>query len=189
MPNQISQQLVEPVVIGIAGQIGAGKTSVGKYLSSVRGFFYIRYSQVLADWRSEDPEGKAHLQVVGWEVMAGGMQSELNSRLMARIPPRTDTAVDGLRHLVDYDSLRQAFGTPGFYLLYIDSDLETRWQRMKGRFPTLDEFRQRQSHPVEQYIPALKENAFVSIQNEGSLRELYSEVDSALTKIRNEKRP
>jgi dephospho-CoA kinase len=188
MPNQTSQQPVETVVVGIAGRIGAGKTSVGKYLGSVCGFFYIRYSQVLADWQSEDPESKDHLQVVGWEVMAGGMQSELNSRLIARIPPLTDSAVDGLRHPIDYDSLQQAFGPKGFYLLYIESAVETRWQRMKDRFPTLEGFRQRESHPVEQYIPALKQNAFISIQNEGTLQELYSSVGSAFTKIKNEKK-
>src|SRR5437763_1631464 len=134
MPNHISQQPVEPVVVGIAGRIGAGKTSVGKYLNSVCGFFYIRYSQVLADWLSEDPEGKAHLQVVGWEVMAGGMQLELNARLIARIPPQTDSAVDGLRHPIDCDSLREAFGPHRFYLLYIESVPETRWRRLQGRF-------------------------------------------------------
>jgi len=188
MPNHISQQPVKRVVIGIAGQIGAGKTSVGKYLNSVCGFFYIRYSQVLAEWLSEDAEGKANLQVVGWEVMVGGMQSELNSRLIARIPPHTDSAVDGLRHPIDYDSLRRAFGYRDFYLIYIESALETRWSRLKSRFPTLKEFSQRESHPVEQHIPALKRNAFTSIPNEGSLQELYSEVDSVLAKIRNEKR-
>jgi dephospho-CoA kinase len=188
MPNHISQQPIKPVIIGIAGRIGAGKTSVGKYLNSICGFFYIRYSQVLADWRSEYPEGKANLQVVGWEVMAGGMQRELNSRLIARIPPKADSAVDGLRHPMDYDCLREEFGPLGFYLFYIESAFETRWQRLRGRITDLNEFRRRESHAVEQHIPALKENAFISIQNEGSLQELYSNVDSALARIRNEKR-
>jgi len=188
MSNHISQQPGKLVVIGIAGQIGAGKTSVGKYLNSGYGFFYIRYSQVLAEWLSEDPEGKANLQVVGWEVMAGGMQSELNSRLIARIPAQTNSAVDGLRHPTDFDSLKRAFGLPAFYLLYIESALENRWRRLSERFPTVEQFRQRESHPVEQHITTLKTNAFASIPNEGSLQELYSEVDAVLARIRNEKR-
>src|SRR5229473_8633151 len=111
MPDQNSQQRQDrPLVIGITGRIGAGKTSVGKYLNSAYGFYYTRYSRVLSDWRAKDPESKAHLQVVGWEVMAGGMQAELNARLISQLPTHGDCAVDGLRHPLDYESLNDAFG-------------------------------------------------------------------------------
>src|SRR6202451_470667 len=102
MADQNSQQRQgDRLVIGITGRIGAGKTSVGKYLSSAHGFHYTRYSRVLSDWLAKDPESKAHLQAVGWEVMAGGMQAELNTRLISQLPS-SDSAVDGLRHSLDY---------------------------------------------------------------------------------------
>jgi hypothetical protein len=120
MPDQNSQQQQgDRLVIGITGRIGAGKTSVAKHLSTAHGFHYIRYSQVLAEWLAKDPDGKKHLQAIGREVMGGGMQAELNSRLIAQIPPRSDCAVDGLRHPIDFDSLTKSFA-PYFYLLYID---------------------------------------------------------------------
>src|SRR5258708_40200555 len=86
------------LVIGIAGRIGAGKTSAARYLNTKHGFQYLRYSQVLAEWMAANPESKAQLQSVGWEVMAGGMQAELNRRLLAQIAPGRDAAVDGPRH-------------------------------------------------------------------------------------------
>src|SRR6266849_8986739 len=89
------------LVIGVTGRIGAGKTSVAKYLNSRHGFQYLRYSQVLSEWMASDPESKAHLQEVGWKVMAGGMQAELNRRLIEEIKPGSDVAVDGLRHPLD----------------------------------------------------------------------------------------
>src|ERR1700722_6649979 len=98
MPSHSSQQRDDRLVIGITGHIGAGKTSVGRYLESKYGFSYIRYSQVLSDWKVRSSESRAHLQSVGWEVMAGGMQQELNDRLIACITPSTDWVVDGLRH-------------------------------------------------------------------------------------------
>jgi dephospho-CoA kinase len=188
MPGHNSQERQDKrLVVGVTGRIGAGKTSVAKYLSTAHGFRYVRYSQVLSDWRAEDPEIKARLQAVGWEVMAGGMQAELNARLIARIPPQADCAVDGLRHPIDYDTLSKTFGCL-FKLLYIESPLETRWRRLKNRFPMLHDFSHAESHAVEQQIPSLREKAYAILDNDGSLQRLYSKIDAAITGIRNETR-
>jgi len=183
MPNQNSQQRQgDRLVIGITGRIGAGKTSVGKYLESQHGFSYVRYSQVLSDWRAKDPESKAHLQVVGWEVMAGGMQAELNSRLISEVPAKSNCAVDGLRHSLDFESLNAAF-SPHFFLVYVNSPLEMRWRRLQWRYPTLDDFHTADSHPVEQQIEALRGRAFAVLDNESSMKDLYSKVDDVLARI------
>src|SRR5271155_5666608 len=138
MHNPQSQQRRDNhLVIGVTGHIGAGKTSAANYLKSIRGFFYVRYSKVLSDWLGEDPESRVHLQTVGWEVMAGGMQTELNARLIGQIPAQIDCAVDGLRHPIDQDSLTKAFPSQ-FRLLYLESRQETRWQRVRKRYAELD---------------------------------------------------
>src|SRR2546423_14305029 len=103
MATPPQRQRDERLVVGISGRIGSGKTTAGRYLESKYGFRYLRYSAVLADWLATDPESKAHLQKIGWEVMAGGMQAELNRRLMALIPISADIVVDGLRHPLDYE--------------------------------------------------------------------------------------
>src|SRR5579864_860777 len=102
MPVHDSQKRVNQLVVGVTGRIGAGKTSAAKYLSTAYGFAYVRYSQVLSEWLARDPESKEHLQTVGWEVMGGGMQAELNARVIAAIPPNSNCAVDGLRHPIDF---------------------------------------------------------------------------------------
>src|SRR5271154_5370305 len=106
------------LVVGIAGRIGAGKTSAAKYVSSNFSFQYLRYSEVLAAWLAPGREGKAKLQVIGWEVMEKGLQSELNHRLIEQILPDSDAVVDGLRHPLDYTSLNTAFGS-SFRLIFI----------------------------------------------------------------------
>jgi dephospho-CoA kinase len=177
----------ERLVVGITGRIGSGKTTVGRYLESRYGFQYIRYSEVLAEWRAKDPESKAQLQRVGWEVMAGGMQAELNRRLTARITPDADVAVDGLRHPLDYETLNNSFSL-SFHLLYIESPSRLRFNRLnlKGKYPDFPSFDAADSHPVEQQIDWLRAIAELVIRNEHSLPELYLAVDEAIRSFRKE---
>src|SRR5713226_6456687 len=165
----------ERLIVGITGRIGSGKTTVGRYLESRHGFQYLRYSEVLAEWRAKDPESKAHLQKVGWEVMAGGMQAELNRRLIAQIKPNVDVAVDGLRHPLDHETLGKSFST-SFHLLYIDSPAQIRFARLnhKGKYADFASFQAADSHLVEQHIDSLRTNAALVIHNESSLLVLYA---------------
>jgi len=177
----------ERLVVGITGRIGSGKTTVGRYLESRYGFQYIRYSEVLAEWRLKDPENKAELQKVGWEVMAGGMQAELNRRLIARITPDADVAVDGLRHALDYDTLSNYFYA-SFRLLFIDSPPRLRFDRLnqKDKYADFALFAAADSHLVEQQIDSLRANATLVIPYEGPQQDLYAAVDEAIRSFRKE---
>src|SRR6266853_2881208 len=185
MPSHFQRSEDERLVIGIAGRIGSGKTSIGKYLVSAYGFQYFRYSQVLSEWRAKDPESKSHLQEIGWEVMDGGQQAELNRRLIEQIAPGVDVAVDGLRHPIDYQSLRNTF-LSSFRLLYIDSPAGERWERLRGRgrYSNFSSFEVADLHPVEQSIELLKPNATFVFQNTGSSQDLYAALDEVIQDLR-----
>lgn len=172
------------LVIGITGQMGSGKTTAAEYLAAEHGFNHIRYSHVLADWFKEDPERKSELQVAGWEVMSGGSQEELNRRLISKIVAGTDWVVEGLRHPLDYESLKKAF-TSRFHLVYIDSSREHRWLRLKkrGRFRTFEEFSAADEHPVEQQIPQLKQFAELCIVSSEPLQQLYEPLSQFVTAL------
>jgi len=135
----------------------------------------------------KDPESKAQLQKVGWEVMAGGMQAELNHRLIARITPDSDVAVDGLRHPLDYDTLSTTFPA-SFHLLFIDSPPQIRFERLnlKGKYVDFASFAAADSHPVEQHIDSLRLNATLVIRYEGSQQDLYAAIDEAIRTFRKE---
>jgi dephospho-CoA kinase len=177
-PDQVKD---EQLVIGITGRIGSGKTSVGKYLSSAHEFQYLRYSQILALWREQDPENKAALQEAGWKVMGGGMQTELNRRLIAQIKPHIRVAVDGLRHPIDYETLGNSFSS-SFKLLYIDSPPEERFRRLneQGKYSDFASFETADQHLVEQHIESLRAHATTVIDNRGSLEDLYADVNKII---------
>jgi dephospho-CoA kinase len=187
MPSESPQSRTNRLVIGIAGHIGAGKTSAAMYLSSKHGFQYLRYSQVLYEWLAKDPEKKSRLQEIGWEVMAGGRQSELNRRLIAQIKSRVDAAVDGLRHPIDNESLKDSF-PESFHLMYIESPSKLRWERLKdrSRYADFASFAAADSHPVEQRIETLRTMEARVLKNESSLEVLYSELDTAIQEFRKE---
>ncbi|HEV3317024.1 MAG TPA: AAA family ATPase [Candidatus Angelobacter sp.] len=179
-----AHQYKNRLVIGIAGLLGAGKTTAAQYLVSDHGFRYIRYSEVLARWFNEDPDHKAELQAVGWEVMSGSLQVELNRRLIEQITPEANWVVDGLRHPLDYESLKNIFAS-GFNLIYIKSPQPERWFRLQTslRFRAFEDFRRADAHPVEQQIETLEQHADICIQNCGTVERLYKTLTSFVLRL------
>ena len=173
------------IAVGFAGPIGAGKTTGARYLSEKFAFQYLRYSQVLAEWLPEKRDAQGSLQAAGLEVMLG-QQEELNRRLIAKIVPGRNLAVDGLRHPTDAASLRAAIGA-GFFLFYIEAPQDVRWVRkqVSGRFRTWEEFNEADGHPVERPQLMLLERAAVTIRNIGSIETYYEALRSNLEQIRS----
>ena len=165
-----------PIVIGVAGRIGSGKTLVARYLEENCGFQYLRYSLILAEWFNADPGGKTRLQEVGWGVMSGEGQRELNRRLIAKVDPQRDCAVDGLRHPIDYEELRRSF-KDRFYLIFVETSAEIRFSRLRPRYESHEAFLAADEHPVEQNIDSLRSDASAIIRGDVSLAAFKAELD------------
>ncbi len=172
------------LVVGIAGSIGAGKTTVAKYLASGHGFGYLRYSQVLAEWLGRGTNNRAVLQQLGWEIMSRGKQNQLNAMLIGKIRDGRDYAIDGLRHRIDYITLRKRFRRK-FFLLYVDAPAALRWHRLRRnrKFGSIMQFRKADHHPVERRLRSLKRHASFVISNNGTRAELRRALDRVIQKI------
>jgi dephospho-CoA kinase len=170
----------EPVFIGFAGRMGSGKTSAASYLSSKYRFQYIRYSQVLQEWREASGENREHLQRLGWDVMAGGLQGELNNRLIAALDRSRSAAIDGMRHRVDFDKLYSSFGF-AFGMVFLEAGEERRYARLRQRFANFAAFQTADSHPVEASVDDLRPLAALTISNENSLDYLHQQLDKWIT--------
>jgi dephospho-CoA kinase len=172
------------LVIGVAGGIGSGKSEVAQCLRDRFGFQYLRYSLVLAQWYHADPAAKAQLQELGWNVMSGDGQRELNRRLIDQINRKQDCAVDGLRHPIDYESLRTAFSSR-FSLIYVDTPSEVRFQRLRGRYGSYQDFLAADSHPVESKIGLLKPLASAVLSGELPIEQLKVKIEEIVGELRS----
>lgn len=171
------------IVVGVAGRIGSGKTLVAQCLERDFGFQYLRYSLVLAEWFHTDPTNKAGLQEVGEGVMAGEGQRELNRRLIARIDHHSEVVVDGLRHPIDYECLAVEF-KDRFILIFVECPPAMRFERIRDRFSTYEQFLVADSRPVESNIDSLRSLASATISGTMSGEELRSELGRLLFRFR-----
>lgn len=184
MSSHFQRQRGERLAIGIAGRIGAGKTTAAKYLARAHGFHYLRYSQVLAE-DLDGAESREALQQLGWKVMSQGLQKKLNTLLIRRIRKRGDYVVDGLRHSIDHKSLAKRFGSR-FFLVYIVAPVRLRFRRVRRRRNLINmrDFARVDRHPVERFIPHLRQNADLVIQNRASLKQLRCHLDTLIGQVR-----
>jgi dephospho-CoA kinase len=167
----------DPLFVGFAGRMGSGKTSAATYLNSKYLFQYVRYSQVLDRWRAGNTQDQVRLQQLGWDIMSGGLQKELNSRLVASLDRSRSAAIDGLRHMIDFESLSASFGT-SFGLIFLEAGEGYRFERLSKRFGMFGAFKEADSHPVEAHIESLRPLAALTISNEHSLDDLHKQLDA-----------
>ena len=175
---------VPQLVVGVAGRIGSGKSAVAHYLADRFGFQYLRYSLVLAAWFETDPEAKQRLQQIGWNVMSSDGQYELNRRLIAEIGSHRDCVVDGLRHPIDFDSLRDKFRSR-FFLIYVDTPTDIRFERLRSRYGSFEAFEAADIHPVESKIGLLIPLASAVISGCLPGEQLGTEIEGLVSKFRS----
>jgi dephospho-CoA kinase len=101
---------------------------------------------------------------------------ELNSRLIAAIDRSRSTAIDGLRHPIDFGCLSSSFGT-SFHLIFLEAEPETRFNRLRMRFGQFSRFQAADSHAVEARIEDLRPLASTTIRNDEPLEDLYHRLD------------
>ncbi len=164
---------IPPPIIGLAGPIGSGKTSLAEFLRDKHDFGYVRYSQVLEDMlRAKGrPVTRETLQEFGEEVFRTIGGRGLTEMVIQRIPSGPPTVVDGIRHLDDSDTLRKVFDGH-FALIYLDSSADDRFRRLQARnsvgYLGRDEFDRISRHPVESDVELLKASADLVIANDSN---------------------
>ena len=96
-------------------------------------------------------------------------------------------AIDGVRRPKDLEYLRNL---PGFVLVYIEADPKIRYERMltRGQNPgesaselTFEQFQKNESAEAESLINEVAKEAKFTINNNGTLQELYAQIERILS--------
>jgi uncharacterized protein YprB with RNaseH-like and TPR domain/predicted nuclease with RNAse H fold/dephospho-CoA kinase len=167
-------------VVGLSGEISAGKTTASEFLKS-REFYYGRFSLVLADilLKQGITPNRETLQKLGEEVHKNPGQRWLCQELVRSLPQTGNLVIDGLRFPEDHAFCVETFGSQ-FIHIHIDAPKKLRLERYVAKKGSAEEFMNADRHNVESEINLLKSLAHVVITNDGSVGCLELQLEKAI---------
>lgn len=182
------------MIIGLAGEIASGKTTVTDYLKEKYDAVTFRFSDPLRDVakRLRLPETRANLQSLS-TVLRQNFGEDLLSKVLAADAGESAEQLiitEGVRRPTDIIYLKEL---PGFFLLAISADPRLRFERLARRREnpddqkkTWEEFQADGQREPEQKIKTIAAQARFKIDNNGSKEELFVQIDALLEKLRHE---
>ncbi|WP_035987270.1 AAA family ATPase [Brevibacillus agri] len=181
-----------PLKLALTGRMRSGKDSAAAYLTQQYGFVRFAFGdgirkvcrELFPDQMAQAHKPRALLQGVGQAMRAfnpdvwvnATMRDIVDYRLqqtdMRRIP---NIVITDLRQPDEYDRLR----SEGFVIIRVNASDETRIQRMIDAGDTFDDGAL--THETEQHVDSFAVD--YEIDNNGSLAELYAQVDEIMADI------
>ena len=171
--------------------MASGKDTVTKYLVERYGARQYRFSDPLREILRI-----MHLDITRDNLTAVSthLREAFGQDLLAHIIERNAenaeeeiVVIDGVRRLSDIDLVKDK---SNFTLWYTEADPKIRYQRLSKRHEneddgtlTYEQFLEDHGNETERFIPALKEHAEVVIENDGSLEELHTKVDTLMNEL------
>lgn len=182
------------MIIGITGTDGAGKGTVVDYLVNQKGFALYHARALLIEEIEKRglPNDRAHMRLVANELRAAHGNDYIVKFFLERARKTGDKkiVIDSLRAVAEAETLK----TAGGILLAMDADQALRYERVQARRSETDRvsFEQFKEHealemndpdPHGMQKAKVIEMADYAIQNNGTLEEVYTQVDAMLNNI------
>ncbi len=176
------------IILGVAGEMASGKGTVAKYLTEEKQGVSYRFSSILRDLvqRLYLDETRENLQTISTAVRENFGQDILCKVICQDVVnDQTEIIViDGVRRIQDVEKLKNL---KEFKLIYLEADLEKRFERIKkrgensdDRTKTLEEFKKDHEREAEQEIKQLKNEADFIVDNNNSFENLYKQINNLL---------
>ncbi len=179
------------IIIGLVGQIAAGKGTIAKYLTEKHGAVTYRFSTIMRDILN-----RLHLEInrKNLQNLSTVLRKQFGEDLFAKViandvdkDKNKLIVVDGIRRLADIAYLKDI---SGFFLVLVVADPQTRYQRLIKRTEnsgdsqkTFREFLADQEKEADIEIPQVMAMAKYELNNDGGFDLLYQQIDDLLKKI------
>jgi dephospho-CoA kinase len=176
------------IIIGLVGEIAAGKGTVVKYLEEKREASSHKFSSPLRDGLE-----RFHLEInrKNMQDISRIMREHFGQNLLAKViaedakkDKHNIVVIDGIRRPADIEYLKNL---PEFKLVYIMADMETRYERLINRSEnaddktkTFEEFKRDHEAETEIYIKDIGSQAEYKINNNSDFNNLYRQIDKII---------
>ncbi|MFH1030011.1 MAG: AAA family ATPase [bacterium] len=188
MPKSTSKS---QIILGFVGELAGGKGTACKYLIKKYNAGYYRFSTMLRDIlnRLYIEQSRENIQTIS-KALRKSFGNDLFSKILCE-DVKQDThkliVIDGIRRFPEITHLKRL---KNFKLVYVTANIETRLKRIKKRGENsddnkknLDQFKRDEQSEVERQIPKIGKTSDFIIDNNGSQRELYGQLDNIIKKI------
>ncbi len=185
----------ERITLGITGHPLCGKDTVAEYIAKKYGFTFVSTSDEVREYMKKNNLGEPTRERM--RPIAQKMRVELGADILIKmaLEHHKDTEriiFGGIRALAEADAIRKAGGK----VIVVSAPIEVRFKRSQERgrtgddrtfeeFATLEKREYVGTHAAESNINGIIAGADYTIENVGTLEELYEKVDEVMTDIIN----
>jgi histidinol phosphatase-like PHP family hydrolase/predicted nuclease with RNAse H fold/dephospho-CoA kinase len=179
IPRPQSDYISHRVIVGLCGEIAAGKTTLAEYLGFKYGFEIRRYSDAICKMNNISYD-RAALQKIGAEIAGDtDKQRELSKYIMDDMIESKSYVIDGLRQCEDFEEFSRVFGND-FIFININADFKRRYKRYSEKEPIdADEFKRINEHESESAISKIAGHA-QHINNNSGYQSFFKQIDNIL---------
>lgn len=192
MTRQISNGVKsKKIILGLVGNPASGKGIVAEYLKNKYHASSHRFSTML-----DDILNRLYLEITrrNLQLTSTMIRKNFGEDIMARVMAedvKNDKnkiiVVDGARRVADIKYLKKI---PGFKLIKVEANIKVRFQRLLKRTEkkddtkkTFKQFLADHKREADREVPQLMKRADMELDNDGSLKNLYKQIDKMIKKL------
>ena len=182
------------IIIGITGTNGSGKGTIVEYLISEYGFKHLSVGEYLSNQlKNKNLEvNRPNLIAVGNDIRKRFGPDYIAKTLYQKAKVSSKNCV--IESLRNTSEVRVLQSKGNFYLIAVDAKPKLRYQRIQkraeakdkvsfGEFTKSEEKEMKSGNPYEQNLRECIKLADFKIKNNGTLKELFTQIDNVLNQV------